>query len=158
AQATPAADDLVAADITDAVAVGFDKAAIQGSLTTEPKGLLNVAGIGSVTLGANGAVPIYDTFVDLLFQLGAADADREIGNLGFLTTPKVRQRMQKSAQISAATGVPVWFNKTVCGERAVVSNNVPSNLTKGTSTTICHALIVGAWADMLMGDWGVVDL
>lgn len=157
-QATPAVDALVGRDLADAFAVALDKAAIQGVGTVDPKGILNTAGIGSVTLGANGGVPIYDSFVDLQFSVGAADADRDSMSLGYLTTAKVRQRMQKSAQISAASGIPVWFNRSMCGERAAVSSNVPSNLTKGTSTTVCHAILFGTWQELVLADWGVLDL
>jgi hypothetical protein len=35
---------------------------------------------------------------------------------------------------------------------------VPANLTKGTSTTICHAIIFGDWADLVIGEWGVMEI
>jgi hypothetical protein len=44
------------------------------------------------------------------------------------------------------------------GYNAQVTNQVPSNLDKGTSTGVCSAVIYGNWADLLIGLWGGLDL
>jgi hypothetical protein len=36
----------------------------------------------------------------------------------------------------------------ICGYRAMMSENVPSNLVKGTSGAVCSALIFGNWSDL----------
>ena len=36
----------------------------------------------------------------------------------------------------------------------MVSNNVPSNLTKGSSSGVCSALIYGNFSDLLIGLFG----
>ena len=41
---------------------------------------------------------------------------------------------------------------------AAVSNNVPSNLVKGTSGAVCSALIFGNFNEMLIGQWGAMDI
>ena len=43
------------------------------------------------------------------------------------------------------------------GYRCAVSNQVPSNLTKGTATK-CSPLLFGNWADLLIAHWGVLDV
>jgi hypothetical protein len=35
-----------------------------------------------------------------------------------------------------------------------VSTQIPKNLTKGTSTTICSAWIGGDWTELMIGLWG----
>ena len=45
----------------------------------------------------------------------------------------------------------------LAGYKARFSGNVPSNLTKGAGTGL-SALIFGAWADLLIGQWGGIDL
>lgn len=42
--------------------------------------------------------------------------------------------------------------------RAGVSNNTPSNLTKGTSSGVCSAILFGNFNDLLIGEWSGVDL
>jgi HK97 family phage major capsid protein len=38
------------------------------------------------------------------------------------------------------------------------SQNVPSTITKGTSGATLSAIIFGNWSDLLIGEWGVLDL
>ena len=35
---------------------------------------------------------------------------------------------------------------------------MPSNLTKGSSSGVCSAMIFGNWADLLIGQWGGLDI
>jgi hypothetical protein len=45
------------------------------------------------------------------------------------------------------------------GYRAAITNNVPANLTKGTSTTICSAAIFGSdWSMAVVGLFGAPDV
>ncbi|MDE8343967.1 MAG: phage major capsid protein, partial [Acidocella sp.] len=37
------------------------------------------------------------------------------------------------------------------------SNQVPSNLTKGTGTNL-SAVIFGNWSDLIIGEWGVLEI
>lgn len=157
AQAVVSIDMLVREDLAAINALGLDLAAIAGLGTSnQPTGILNTAGIGSVTIGANGGVPTYDHFVDLETQVAAANAD--VANMAYLSTPQVRGRMKKSAQISATTGIPAWFQNEINGYGGFVTNQVPSNLTKGTSTTVCHAIVFGNFAEILLGQWGDLEI
>jgi hypothetical protein len=45
----------------------------------------------------------------------------------------------------------------LAGYKARFSGNVPSNIAKGTGTNL-SAAIFGAWADLLIGQWGGIDL
>ena len=40
----------------------------------------------------------------------------------------------------------------------LTSTQVPSNLTKGTSVNVCHAAILGDFSQMILGNWGVIDI
>lgn len=44
------------------------------------------------------------------------------------------------------------------GYRCAVSNQIPSNLTKGTAANKCSPLIFGNWADLMIAHWGVLDV
>jgi hypothetical protein len=43
------------------------------------------------------------------------------------------------------------------GYRAMCSNQIPKNLTKGTGTNL-SAIIFGAWNQLMIGQWGVVEI
>jgi len=50
--------------------------------------------------------------------------------------------------------VPGEMDGVVNGYRAIATNQVPRNLTKGTSTTVCSAVVFGAFNQLLIGMFG----
>jgi len=154
---------LVRDDLTLAAAVGLDAAAINGSGTSnQPEGILNVTGIGSVAGGANGATPDWADIVDLESAVAVDNAD--IGTLGYLTNTAVRGVLKQTEKASG-TAQFVWETMAggmgmgeMNGYIAGCSNNVPSNLTKGTASGVCSAIIFGNWNDLLIGEWGAIEI
>lgn len=156
-QASIAVEAFIRMDIARTIALMIDQAAITGSgASNQPRGILNTAGIGSVAGGANGAAPTWDHIVDL--ESAVANANAPSGSLGYLTNTKVRGKLKKTQIFSGTSGVPVWQGGELNGVRAEVSNQVPSNLTKGTSNGICSAIIYGNWSDLLIAMWGGLDI
>lgn len=148
---------LVRSDLATVLALAIDAAAINGSgSSNQPRGILNVSGIGSVVGGTNGAAPDWADMVDLESAVSSANAD--VGNLAYLTNAKVRGKLKQTEKASS-TGQFVWENgNTVNGYNAAVSNQVPSNLTKGSSSGVCSAIVYGNFSDLLVGMWGTLDL
>jgi len=145
-------------DLATVLAMAIDLAAINGSgASNQPTGVLNTAGIGSVAGGTNGLAPTWAHIVDLETQVSVANAD--IGTLGYLTNSKVRGKLKGTSKVSGQNGF-VWDqgNAPLNGYASGVSNQVPSNLTKGTSSGICSAILFGNWADLIIGQWGSLDL
>lgn len=152
----------VRADLAATLAQMIQSAAINGAGGSEPTGLLNTVGIGSVAGGAHGLAPTYDHMVDLETAVSVANAD--VGNLAYLTNAKVRGKLRKTQVFASTNGKAVWTSGRergvgeVLGYDAYVTNSVPSNLTKGTSNGVCSAIAYGNWSDMIMGMWGGIDL
>lgn len=151
-------EDFVRRDLALSIALELDRAGINGSGSANmPRGLLNTTGIGSVIGGANGAAPTWEHIVKLETAVAAANA--ELGNLGYLTNTKVRGKLKLTQKFAGTNGDPVWERgNEVNGYRGVVSNQVPSDLTKGTSAGVCSPIIYGNFADMLIGMWGGLDV
>lgn len=152
----------VRADLAATLGQMIQSAAINGAGGSEPTGLLNTVGIGSVAGGANGLAPTYDHMVDLETAVSVANAD--VGNLAYLTNAKVRGKLRKTQEFASTNGKPVWTSGRergvgeVLGYDAFVTNSVPSNLTKGTSNGVCSAIAYGNWSDMILGMWGGLDI
>ncbi len=47
---------------------------------------------------------------------------------------------------------------SLAGYPVQVTNLVPANLTKGSSSGVCSALIFGNWSDLLLGYWSELDV
>lgn len=156
-------ENFVRMDLAKVLALGIDLAGITGTgANNQPKGILNVTGIGAVVGGDNGAAPGWGTAVDLWSQVAQDNAD--VGTLGYLTNSKV---IGKLMQTEKAEGTAQFVIKdfpdangmtSLAGARCGVSNQVPSNLTKGSAAAICSALIYGNWADLIIGMWGTLDI
>jgi len=156
-QALPAMETIVRADLSEQLGLALDLAAITGSGSdNQPRGILNTAGIGAVPIGTNGGAPTFDHMVDL--ESAIANVNADMGTLRYLTNSRMRGKLKKTLEASAAGSEKVWRpDGTVNGYQALVSNHVPFNLTKGTGTNL-SAMIFGNWQDVIIGLWGALDL
>ncbi len=157
-QTTPSIEALIRADLAAGIATEIDRAGIAGSGSSgQPRGIINTAGIGAVAGGTNGAAPTYDHMVALEESIAVANAD--VGSMAYLTNAKMRAKLRLTQIFSGTNGQPVWgSDNTVLGYRGAVSNNVPSNLTKGTANGVCSAIVYGNFSDVLIGLWSGLDL
>lgn len=156
-QSSASVEGMVRDDLAFQIAKVMDARAINGTGdSNQPLGILNTDGIGSVVGGTDGAAPDWDDIVDLESAIATEDAD--IGRLGYLTNPKVRGKLKKS-KIDSGSGQFVWpvNDDELNGYKVGVTTQVPSTLTKGSSSGICSAIIFGNFADLLVGQWGGIE-
>lgn len=146
-------------DLAMVLGIEIDRVGINGSGTSpEPEGILQTTGIGSVALGTNGDVMTWDSIVNLETEVAIDNAD--IGSLAYMFNAAGRGSA-KRVFIDAGSGERIWdpraMDTPVNGYQAFTTNQVPSNLTKGTGTDL-SAIIFGNWADLVYGLWGGLDL
>lgn len=158
-QASQDVESLVQGDLETAVRLAVEAASVNGNGDAggAPKGILNIAGIGSVVGGDNGAKPSLQNIIDLETKVSAANADA--GTLGYLTNTKVRGILKSTPKVA---GYPdyIWQNSNtpLNGYNAAVTNQVPSTLVKGASTAVCSAILFGNFNDLIIGQWGGLDI
>jgi HK97 family phage major capsid protein len=146
-------------DLATIVGLGIQQAAINGSGTSPiPMGILNQSGIGSVVGGTNGLAPTWGNIVGLESAVAIANAD--VGSLGYLTNAGVRGKLKTTQKFPSSNGDAIWAdgNTPLNGYQVGVTNAVPSNGTKGTSTGNCSSIIFGNFADLIVGMWGGLEL
>lgn len=146
----------VRSDLASVLALAIDSAAIAGSGTGgQPTGILNTSGIGLVSLGTNGLAPTWQSQIDLESAIAASNAD--IGNLKYVTSAKGRGKL-KTVEKAASTGMFLWGEgNMINGYEALATNQIPSNLTKGSGTNL-SAEIFGNFSDLIIGLWGSLDI
>jgi HK97 family phage major capsid protein/HK97 family phage prohead protease len=150
---------LVRNDLATSIAVAMDGAAVAGSGTNRPTGILNTSGIGSVTLGTNGGAPTWGMVVGLVREVEIDNA--LTGSAAFLTNGQVKARLASLPR--QGSGVEGNFilgpdMNNLYGFPIVVSQQVPANLSKGNQTAKLGAMIFGVWSDLLVGQWSGIDL
>jgi HK97 family phage major capsid protein/HK97 family phage prohead protease len=162
-QSTPDIELLVRNDVARVMALGVDSAALTGSGTAgQPLGVFNQSGIGSVVGGTNGGAISIDNLIDLETAVTSSDAD--IGSLAYMTNAKVVGALKK---LKSTTGQYLWTNAPngqrgttpgeINGYTVARTNQVPSNLTKGTGSNL-SAVYFGNWSDVLIGEWGSMEI
>lgn len=158
-QSLPALDQILIQDMRDQIAIALDRAAIAGTGTAnQPRGVLNVPGIHTRAMGANGGAITWAAITALAALVKGANAAAD--SLGWLTNHKVEGAMQSTPRVAGTETMilsPDEAEPVIARHRARFSGNVPSDLTKGTGTDL-SALIFGNWSDLLIGQWGGVDV
>ena len=144
-------------DIRQAIANKIDEAAINGSgSANQPTGILNAAGTNAVVGGTNGLVPSWANIVDMESKVFVANANA--ARMSYLTTPGIKGKLKQTVHAANAANYLMNADGTINGYNAAVSTLVPSTLTKGTSSGVAHAGIFGDFSQLLIGQWGFLDI
>lgn len=162
----PSVEEIIRNDLFTTIALKIDLAALRGSGTEhEPRGIANTPDICTVTIGTNGGTPNFDYLYDMQYELQKKDAYR--GKLGFVFHPAVRRALVKTkiAQFTGDTGGEYVITPMVSDQSLVswlghpykMTTQIPINLTKGNSKN-CTEIYFGNWAELLIGQWGTVEL
>ncbi len=138
------------------LAVEIQRVAINGTgASNDPLGILGTSGVGAVVGGTNGAAPTYANLCDLEYAVtGTAKADR--GNCAWILSPAVRRKLRQTF-LNGTGSDPIWSASeayNLLGHPAGVTPGSPDNLTKGTSSGNCSAIIFGEHSELMIGLWG----
>jgi HK97 family phage major capsid protein/HK97 family phage prohead protease len=167
-QGTPGIEELVRRDLTDGINLAIDLGILNGSGSSgQPTGIMQTSGIGSVAMGTNGGAVTLEKVVDLEAAVMNVNGAVNPGNVAYLTNYKVLAALKKLRAGGSTTGDgPFLFNTdgaslgrgptpgTLNGYPLAPTNQVPSNLTKGSSSGVCSALLMGDFSQAIVGFWG----
>ncbi len=157
------AEMFVRDDLATIVALGIDLASLNGAGSgAEPLGIMQNPSVPVTAIGTNGGVPTWAAVVALETAVSVANAD--VGSLSYMTNAKVRGKMKTTLKDTASTG-PIYLWDTMAGNptplngyNVNITNQLPSNLTKGSSGAVCSPLLFGNWADMIIAFWSGQDV
>lgn len=158
AQTSGFADTYVTNDLAAAHALEVDRAAIHGSgASNQPLGVAGMSGVGSVAGGTNGLAPAWTHVVGL--ETAAAMANALVDNCAYITSNKGRGFFKQALVASAAGSDMIWAkDNTINGYKAYSTNQVSSTLVKGSSGSVCSAIFFGNMPELLVAEWGALDL
>lgn len=143
-------------DLLTVMGIGLDTAALNGSgASNQPTGILQNGSIDTVAIGTNGGALTRDHVLQLERDVSVDNADD--ATLNFMTNPKVRKNL-KETTLDAGSGRFIWGpDNTVEGYGTMVTNQMPSNLTKGSGTNL-SSMIYGDWSTVLLAFWSGMDV
>lgn len=159
-------ENFVRGDLATVAALAIDQAGLHGTgLNNQPTGVAATNGIGMVYAGgaadnlanANGAAPVWADVVNLESEVAADNAD--IGTLAYITNTRMRGKLKQAVKVAGTSADFLWDREPnpLNGYMAHVTNQVKSNLSKGTANDL-SAMFFGNWADLIIGMWGALDV
>ena len=162
-QSTPGIEELVRRDLSDGINVGLDLGILNGSGSSgQPTGIMQTSGIGSVAIGTNGGAITVDKLIDLETAIMEDNAGVNADSISYVTNAKVMGAIKKlktsggeylvnnNLQALGRGATPVAVN----GYPLAMTNQVPSNLTKGSSSGVCSAVVMGDFTQAILGLYG----
>ena len=79
----------------------------------------------------------------------------------YLTNSKVKAKMMQTLKESSATNAQMIYDhpyEMLGSEKVAFTNSVPSNLTKGTASGTCSAIIFGDFSQLIINLFGGTDI
>lgn len=158
-QSTPDAELLIRNDLGQVAALGIDRAALHGTgNSNQPSGVYATSNINAKAMGG---APTFGKLVDMATECAIDNA--LLGNLGFATTPGMSGKLMQTLVASAAGSSMIWSGNhvsgNVAGYKSIASNQVSSVMTGSTVTGGSeHGIIFGNWSEMLIGQWGGIEI
>lgn len=141
-------EGFVREDLMTVLAIEKDRAGVNGlGANGEPLGILNTTGIGSVTFGGSAT---WGKAVS--FETQVANANADVGPMGYLTTPNVRGSWKTTPKVTNQAFF-IWEggdqpgSGRVNGYRAEATKQVPGD-----------KVIFGNWQDLIMAEWSGIDV
>jgi len=158
-QGNPDVGMMLQDDLAQGCAVQIENLGINGTAASnQPRGLFNFNGVGSVVGGTDGATITWAHLVNLESACANANAEPD-ARAGYLINTKARGWCKQTVK---GTYLPfIWDNgdTPLNSYRAAVTNNVPSNGSKGASSGILSSLAFSSdWQDMILALFGGLDI
>jgi HK97 family phage major capsid protein len=148
-------NNFVLNELFKTISVTIDSAGINGTgSSNQPTGVRNQSGINTVATDTNGSAPTYGLFVDMETAIANDNADQ--GTMKYLINTKTRGACKKTPKVTALDHY-IYEKGMINDLEAVVSNQVPSNITKAGGSNLSTALC-GYWPDLLIGLWGSFEI
>jgi HK97 family phage major capsid protein len=149
------AEQFVRDDLTAVIAIELDRAVFNGAGSgAEPQGIIGNSNVNVVSINTNGGALTWAKVIEMEKSVETQNALN--GSLAFVTSPAGRASLKAITRVPSSTfGDFLWAdNATVNGYAAFSSNQIPVNLSKGTSSGTLTAAIFGDWSQVILAMWG----
>ena len=143
-QSSPAVDTVIQQDITNALAVGMDAAALAGSgSSNQPTGILSTSGIGSVSFSSSGS-PTFAEIVAIETEIVQDNAGAT--GMVYVTTPALNGYL-KTATKDSGSGRFISEGGIVNGYECLHTSSVTAN-----------NVILGNFSDLIIAQFGAIEV
>jgi len=172
ASTSPDVEGLMRADFNKIRSLALDYAALNGPTGGPgPLGLFNATGLALITPSgtafSDGGKPL--TYADWIkFETTVAAADADVATSGWIVTPGIRGQAKGTPKFAAGLAEPIWregvhdpsgLEEGPLGYKAGVTNQLLQNLAgSGVTGNILHQMMFGDFSQLVLADWGAVEV
>lgn len=152
--ASPSIEQIVRNDLASVVAHAIDAKAMLGDGTSNtPTGVVNVSGVGSVTL-SGGAT--WATILEFIADVQSADA--MTGSLGWALNAYAAKKLRSTTKATSDAGAGFLMDAPgqLAGYQAATTSALPGDPNDSPATA--GTIIFGDWSSLLIGYWSGIDL
>lgn len=138
-------EEALQATLLGALSTELDRVALFGTGTApQPRGLFNTAGVTTVSMGTNGAVPTnFDPLLDAVYEVESRNAMPTAA----IMHPRTARTMRK---LKDTTGQPMRAPAPLDTLPLLATTSVPINQVQGTSN-VASTVIVGDFSRLILG-------
>jgi HK97 family phage major capsid protein len=155
-QSSYSLEGLTINSINAAMAQALDVAVINGTgANDQPTGILNTSGLPVIAIGTNGGPLTWAQIVAM--ETGVFVENANAAKMAYAVNSVTKGKLKTTKHEAGDLGYLMALDNTINGYNVGVSNNVPGNITKGNGTNL-SAAIFGDWTQVVIGQWGFVDL
>jgi len=135
---------LIEGSLVNSLSLEVDRAALRGSGTgQEPTGIRNQTGVTIQSLGVNGAAPTYAALVNAVSAIQSANQEPN----GAIYSARTAKSL---TNLIDTTNQPLQKSPLIADLATFVTNQIPENLTHGTST-VASEIYTADWSQLLIG-------
>jgi len=147
-QANQSIENLVRMDIGRQLGLAIDRAMILGTGGSQPLGILNTTGIGSVTYGA---APTWAKIVENETTLGSANIVPD-GSTGWIIDSAVRGKWKTTPKVANYPEYLMGSDGMANGYKVAVSEQF------ATANAVSNRSLFGRWSDAIFAEWAGIDV
>ncbi|KKL65909.1 hypothetical protein LCGC14_2150270 [marine sediment metagenome] len=156
----PSAERMVREDMARVLALGIDLAALRGSgSANQPTGIANTGSILTVAIGTDGGVPSIANLESMLYQMELANTDN--GKMGWALHPRTWNTLRALKDAENRYYLRPDLAKTdaftLLGYPIRKTTQIPINLVKGSSGSVCSEIYLGNWQELIIAMWGGLE-
>jgi HK97 family phage major capsid protein len=149
-------EQFVREDLAAVMALGIDLAALNGSgASNQPLGILQDSTVPTVAIGANGGPPTWAQVVQQ--EITVEKSNALMGSPAYVMSVSAKGALKTTPKIGTTFPTFLMEGNEVNGYPALSTNQIPSNLTKGTGTNLT-AMVFGSWDQLILAFWSGLDV